>query len=306
MLFTLFLRVLALSLWADTFVRPAHRIELKRESQRKKEEYVERERESGSPQWSQDPFKNIVAIVSSSPRKEDAGGKTLTLLQDTVLSYWRMLNGKAHVLVAFDGVAPDLQGKQAEIDYRRKIAAFREWLSESSLGMVEVWENGEWTHQAQMLSRVLKYLEDERNLTPIFFSGQDDSPVTGSVDVPFVVDTISKDRDINFVSLYWYKDCVPQLNWHGLGDLCTRTHLSGKLQNWGHYRDRPAFHRTDWFMATVVPKVTNETKKTPEEMLDSDKGWYSKYGHTLWVYGKRGDMLREANKLMNSNHIRGS
>jgi len=246
----------------------------------------------------------VVAIVTSSPRPEDADGSSLKVLQEVVLSVRRILGPSTTVTVAFDGVAPNLGKDSDEVrnNYHRKISDFRGWVATQTSNPVEIWINDAWTHQANMQKRVLDYVKSKGRMKPFLFFTQDDSEVVGEVDTPFILRTMASDPEVDYVRIYWCNDCSKGEVWKGQKYvLCTTPHSSERLVRTWMYADRPHFMTTNFFMDNVYPNIPIDAKKTPEQLMQNAFGREG----PLWLYGRAGHMRHDANRMQGSFGIRG-
>jgi len=237
---------------------------------------------------------HLTAIISTSPRKEDATGEGLDVLNKTVQSIFQTL-GPLRVIVAFDALpdqarAPgveDLPGSVAH-DYAEKLKGFEALGADVLGGPVTVFKNSEWTHQAEMVHRVLEHLQEEGTLTPFVYLAQDDSPVFGDIDVPWILRMLSCDPDVRNVRLLKHPTCVER----EFDEPCTQHPATPFLHKMKRYSDRPNFGTTAFFLNEMFPRIPRSYRGGPERN-------FNYYPH-LWLYGEEGRMWHERNALVDS------
>mmetsp|Transcript_51386 Transcript_51386/g.149238 ORF Transcript_51386/g.149238 Transcript_51386/m.149238 type:complete len:314 (-) Transcript_51386:94-1035(-) len=249
---------------------------------------------------SQDSLQSYVtAIVSTSPRAEDASGQGLEVLKETVGSIRNALGlSRANVVVAWDAlpVTNISEGTQAVPEatakfYGQKLHDFKEWNENELGGAVTIFENKEWTHQAEMLHRVFEHLEATRTLAPLVYLAQDDSPVSGNIDVPLILRSLSCDPEVDYVRFLWSNDCTEgrAANWNQPCEQHPRTHL---LHSVGRMSDRPHFATTDFYFNQIFRRIPRAYRGAPERKAIGLKH--------AWIYGARHMMLHDSNVLQNS------
>eukprot|EP00408_Alexandrium_pacificum_P022554 CAMPEP_0171206618 /NCGR_PEP_ID=MMETSP0790-20130122/27155_1 /TAXON_ID=2925 /ORGANISM="Alexandrium catenella, Strain OF101" /LENGTH=303 /DNA_ID=CAMNT_0011672167 /DNA_START=63 /DNA_END=974 /DNA_ORIENTATION=+ len=245
---------------------------------------------------------NVTAVVTTSPRAEDASGKALEVLKDTVRSIRDVLGLKrARIVVAFDAL-PDAEDSQwgakeldeaGTADYWRKLREFEEWNQAELGGHVTVFKNDRWTHQGELIHRVLESLVEEKNITPMLYVTQDDSPVSGDINVPLILNKLSCDATVDYVRFLWSNDCDEghATSWN---QPCEQHKDTPFLHSVGRMSDRPHFATARFYFKDVLPRMPRSYRGVPERKVAGIK--------TGWIYGERHHMLHDTNKLQNSNN----
>lgn len=245
--------------------------------------------------------KHVTAIVSTSPRKEDGSGVGLQVLKDTINSIRDVLGFKeAQIVVAWDALpagSKDGSGftqnlpESTAANYSKKLREFKKWNEEALGGQVTIFQNQEWTHQAEMLHRVFEYLEANMTWTPLFYLAQDDSPVFGSIDVPLILRLLSCEPDVEYVRFLWSNDCTEgrAKNWN---EPCEQHNRTEMLQSVGRMSDRPHFATANFYYDQIFRRCPRFYRGAPERK--------ARGVHKAWLYGKRHEMLHDTNALVNS------
>jgi len=249
------------------------------------------------PRRSVDINKLVTIVVSSSPRSQDSSEGSLEILMTVLESAWAVLNLRgSQTIVAFDGRSPNLDDNAWQ-NYQSKIKHFQKTIKHQNLTWVKVFENPDWTHQANMLQRVAA------NLTsPFVFLVQDDAQVVGSIDTPFILQSLACDHEVDYVKFLWNNDCIRDDGFDGMwyeAKPCT-PHKSNKLHRTLFYSDRPHFATTNFYTQKVLPRIPPNSKQTPEQILERAFGMD---GH-MWIYGTRKNMLHDKNLLHASFNVR--
>jgi len=241
----------------------------------------------------------VTAIVSSSPRKEDASGLGLQVLQQTIASIRDILGlAQAQIIIALDALPEASSNLGTErlsddvaLSYEKKISALEDWNAKEFGGHLAFFRNTEWTHQTEMLHRVFDWLSDSGKLTPIVYLAQDDSPVAGEIDVPFILETLGCDPDVDYVRFLWSNDCTEgkASNWN---EPCVQHGSTSLLHNVSRMSDRPHFATASFYWDTIFARTPRNYRGAPERSVRSAKH--------MWLYGERGNMLHDTNMLTNS------
>ena len=208
----------------------------------------------------------VTAIVSTSPRAEDSTGQGLEAIKHTVRSIREVLGlNRSQIVVAWDALpeAAD-RGEGAEVlhsataaHYRLKLESFERWNREELNNQAIVFKNTEWTHQAEMLRRVFNFLGEQKKLTPLVYLAQDDSPVTGSIDVPSILERLSCDPTVDYVRFLWSDDCTTgkAANWN---QPCEAHPDAPWLQSVSRMSDRPHFATTHLYYSEIFRRCHPE------------------------------------------------
>jgi len=242
----------------------------------------------------------VTAIVSTSPRVEDETGQGLEVIKHTIRSIREVLGfNRSQIVVAWDALpeaADKAEGAEVldsntSMHYKGKLESFQRWNREELDNQAIVFQNTEWTHQAEMLRRVFNFLGEQKRLTPLVYMVQDDSPVTGRIDVPPILEKLSCDPQVDYVRFLWSPDCTVgrAVSWN----TPCETHPDAKwLQSTERMSDRPHFATTHFYYSEIFRRCPPEFRGSPEYCAPGIK-----HG---WLYGERHSMLHEANELRDS------
>jgi len=240
----------------------------------------------------------VTAIVSTSVRKEDSTGVGLQVLKDTIGSIRDVLGFKrAHIVVAWDALpesghsGTEVLSSSTKESYEQKMEDFEEWGKKELGSQLIMFKNEEWTHQAEMLRRVFEQLIQKKQLTPIVYLAQDDSPVMGAIDVPFIMSKLSCDPKVDYVRFLWSSDCGEgkAANWN---DPCAQHPDTPFLHNVSRMSDRPHFATSHFYFDSIFRRVGRSYRGAPERAARGIKN--------AWLYGRRHEMLHDSNELQNS------
>lgn len=230
-----------------------------------------------------EPRELITFFLSSSPRPQDEGDEGALMLHQAVLSARRTLALRdAPTVLVFDGRHPDLSDG-AWRAYQRKIALAR---GDPLLRDCAVVEHAVWLHQAHGL-RVA--MAEHAGARPVVFSMQDDCVCFGEVDTRAVVRALLRDPLVEYVKLCWRADLrsdayeMQPFAPHPTEPLLRSTHF---------WSDRPHFALRSHYERRVWPRIPAEARVTMEQAVEAlsaaERDW------NLWMYGRPGDMRREA------------
>uniref|UniRef100_A0A7S1QFV5 Uncharacterized protein n=1 Tax=Alexandrium catenella TaxID=2925 RepID=A0A7S1QFV5_ALECA len=250
----------------------------------------------------------VTAVITTSPRREDATGQGLEVIKATVRSIREVLGlERAQIILACDGVpvaknvtvGAKVPARSIAQSYEQKIQDFELWNSRELNNQVTVFKNPEWTHQAEMTRRVFNWLQRKGMLTPIVFIAQDDSRVVGSIDVPFVLRHLSCDPKVDYVRFLWSNDCTEAPAHFGWVEPCEPHPDTKFLQSTSRMSDRPHFATTNLYYSQLFSRCPHSFRGVPERC------WFPRLKNA-WIYGERYKMLHDANSLHDSlnNHPR--
>lgn len=240
----------------------------------------------------------VTAIVSSSPRHEDATNESTAVMKQVLKNIRDVLGlNTSRIIASFDGPNPNLTSTAAA-DYKRKIASIREFIEKGHLqGPAEVYEGKEWLHQANTLRRVFKHLHETNSMTPFLYITQDDSDVVPHIETSFIVNSLACDDTVEYVKFFLHPDCDTDKG----NSACVRpvvAHPSGNMQRGQYLSDRPHFATTAFYEDTIMPHIKESGRHTPEQ------AFYFRKFPAMWTYGRRGEMLHDKNLLHDSLGVR--
>lgn len=247
----------------------------------------------------------VTAYVMSSPRSEDSmpgnfsSSYSLDVLKNVITNMHTYLRlNESNIVVMFDNRAPDVSDTQWNA-YLRKINDFKSWVrSDASLSKIHVLFNTKWQHEAGTWRTAWNMYK-----TPIIFHDQDDSLVSGPVDVDFILRSLLSDPKVNYVKFFWHNDCSNDEDASGPyyeAAPCI-AHSSGLLQSTDFYSDRPHFARRKWYDDEIWPRIPENFVGNPEILVERAKAKPA----GMWIYGERNNMKRDNNALKSTmrNHL---
>ena len=224
---------------------------------------------------------------------------------------------RSQTVVVFDGLAnkPGVTQKIRE-RYASKIRRVRL----SAPADVDVLVEEDWLHKANSLRCAMRRSVQ----TPFVFVMEDDTVVQGAVDTSALHSLLTRDKTVEYVRLNMMEDCyrtapsasclkvgcVPPSFSEGrltlrrsergcpgicfsseLHTPCTPHSISPLLHRTHRWSDRPHIATRKHYEERLFASLPHYARVTPEQVLDQRARRHQDW--PLWMYGRRGDMLRD-------------
>ena len=234
-----------------------------------------------------DLARDTTFLIASSARPRDDGAINFQMLSDSITSVRSQLQlSGSHALVIFDGLA----GKPGVSRGMLSRYAVKIGRALISFPDVDALVCEDWQHQANGIRCALAHVPR----TPLLFVIQDDTQLgPGGVDTVLVHQLLMQSASVEYIRFALHADCADSNGklFASYPPCDPHPDAAGLLHRTYRWLDRPHFARISHYDQRLFATLPLDAKVTPEQVLDQrsrvDKTW------PLWMYGRRGDMLRD-------------